>query len=265
MPLRPRRPPRFISCPNGTLFRVLSHNNSQKILDTSHKDLEIFCFRRLWQMSEVSTHNAREQVLLQGPKALDFVKTLHRLYCLLQGVLTQSNHIVSLEVLIENRYRYKQQEAYLCFDGDFDNDNNVDDEAGSNVSLPPSIIPTTTPTTTAANLLLSLINQVPATSPPPSPPLLSPFNFSYIDVTPSQTTTHPSTDSGIVISSSLALSIKTNPCDNYDTAIFLTLFDRITSCALLSLHLLISSWDVLLGSRGVLGPETIIFNFTLRV
>ena len=38
--LSPRFPPRFISCPNGTLFLVISHSNSQKILDTSHMDLE---------------------------------------------------------------------------------------------------------------------------------------------------------------------------------------------------------------------------------
>ena len=62
--LRPRRPPKFISCTNGTLFRVLSHNNSQKILDTSRKDLENililqgqFCSKRLRQMSKVFTHN----------------------------------------------------------------------------------------------------------------------------------------------------------------------------------------------------------------
>ena len=124
-------------------------------------------------MTKVFTHDTREQALLQGPKALEFVKTLHRLYCLLPGVLIQSNYIVSPEVLIENYYMYKQQEDYLRFDGDFDNDDDVDDEVGSNVLLPPSIIPTTTPTTAAADLLLSLINQVPATSPPLSPPSLS--------------------------------------------------------------------------------------------
>ena len=37
---RPRHPPSFISCPNGTLLCVLSRNNSKKILDTSHMDLE---------------------------------------------------------------------------------------------------------------------------------------------------------------------------------------------------------------------------------
>ena len=74
---RPRRPPKFINCPNGTLFCVLSHNNSQKILDTLRKDLENmlllqgqFCSKRLWQMSKVFTHNTREQALLQGPKTL---------------------------------------------------------------------------------------------------------------------------------------------------------------------------------------------------
>ena len=156
--------------------------------------------------------------------------------------MIQSNHIVLPEVFIENRYTYKQQEDYLCFDGDFDNDNDVDDEAGSNVSLLPSIIPATTPTTTAADLLLSLINQVPENSPPPSPSSLSPFNFSYIDVTPPQTTTDPSTDLDTVISSSLALVIKTNPCDDYDTEILpTTSFERITAYALLSLHVLIPS------------------------
>jgi len=139
------------------------------------------------------------------------------------------------------RYTCKQQEDYLCFDGDFDNDDDVDDEAGNNVSLPPSIIPTTTPTTAATDLLLSLINQVPATSPLPSPPSPSPFNISYIDVTPLQTTTYPSTDSDTVISSSLVWAIQTNPCDNYDLEILPTLFERITSYALLSLHLLIPS------------------------
>ena len=37
---RLRRPPKFISCPNGILFRVLSHNDSQKILHTSRTDLK---------------------------------------------------------------------------------------------------------------------------------------------------------------------------------------------------------------------------------
>ena len=35
-----------------------------------------FCSRRLWQMSEVLTHDTREQALLQGPKAPEFVSTL---------------------------------------------------------------------------------------------------------------------------------------------------------------------------------------------
>ena len=96
-----------------------------------------FCSRRLLQMSTVFTHDAREQALLQGPKALEFVKTLHRLYCLLRRVLTQSDHIVATEIFIENRYTYKQQEDYLCFDGDFDdNDNNDDDTDASKVPLP---------------------------------------------------------------------------------------------------------------------------------
>ena len=98
---------------------TISHNDSKKILDTSRTDLENmlllqgqFCSRRLLQMSTVFTHDAREQALLQGPKALEFVKTLHRLYYLLHGVLIQSNHIVPPEVFIENRYTYKQQEDY---------------------------------------------------------------------------------------------------------------------------------------------------------
>ena len=45
-----------------------------------------FFLRRLLQMSTESTHDAREQAALQGPKALEFVKTLHRLYCLLRQV-----------------------------------------------------------------------------------------------------------------------------------------------------------------------------------
>ena len=74
---RPRCQPIFISCPNGTLFCVFSYNNSQMILDTSHIDFENilllqgqFCSRRLWHMSEVFINDAREQALLQGPKAL---------------------------------------------------------------------------------------------------------------------------------------------------------------------------------------------------
>jgi len=124
----------------------------------------------------------------------------------------------------------------------FYNDGDVDDEASSNVPLPPSIIPTATPTTAVADLLLSLINQVPVTSPPPSPLLLSPFNVSYIDVTPQQTTTDPSTDSDTTISSSSALSITTIPCDDYGTAtLSTTSLERITSYSLLLLHLLIPS------------------------
>ena len=171
---RPRCPPRFISCLKGTLFHVLSHNNSQKILDTSHRDLANilllqgqFCSRSLLQMSKLFTHDAQEQALLQGPKAFEFVKTLHQLYCLLCGVLIQSNHIVSPEIFPVNCYIYKQQEDYLCFDGDFDNDNGDDDRDVSKASLLPSIIPTTTPTTAASDLLLILINQVPVTPPPP--------------------------------------------------------------------------------------------------
>ena len=134
--LRPRHPPRFISCPNGTLLSVLSHNNCQKILDTSRKDLENilllqgqFYSRRLWQMSEVFTHNAQEEDLLQGSQALEFVKTLHWLYCLLQPILIQSNHLFSTEGFIESLLEpptYKQKEYHLCFGGDFDNDSDAD-------------------------------------------------------------------------------------------------------------------------------------------
>ena len=110
------------------------------------------------------------------------------------------------------------------------NDDGYYDNYISRVSLPLLIIPTTTPTTTAADLLLSLMNQAPATSPPSSspssPPSLSSFNFSYIDVTPQQTTTDPSIDSDTVISSSLPMVIKNNPCDNYDTAILPTSSDK---------------------------------------
>jgi len=123
--------------------------------------------------------------------------------------LIQPTNIVPPEVLIESCYTYKQQEDYLCFDCDFNNDDDADDETGSNVSIPPSIIPTTTTTTAAADLLLSLINQVPATSSPPSPTSLSPFNFSYINVTPPQTTSDPSTDSNTVRSSSSDRAMKT--------------------------------------------------------
>ena len=113
------------------------------------------------------------------------------------------------EVFIENRYTYKQQEDYLCFDGDFDNDNDNDDTDAS--KAPFSLIISTTPTTTAAsNLLLTLINQVSATLPPPSPLPLSPFNFSYIDATPPQTTHGPSRDSATV-------PFKPIPCDEYSS------------------------------------------------
>ena len=182
-------------------------------------------FRSLRQMSKVFTHDAREQNLLQGPKALEFVKTLHRLYCLLQRVLIQSTHVVSPEVLIENRNTYKQQEEYLCFDCDFDNENDDDNE-----------IPTTTPTTTAADLLLTLINQVPATIPPP-PSLLSPFNFSYIDVTTPRTTTDSSTDSDTVTPSSSTLSIITIPCDEYGTATLSTMWAILTMMIIILLLL----------------------------
>jgi len=83
--------------------------------------------------------------------------------------LIQSNHFLPPEGFIENRFTYKQQDGYLCFDGDFDNDNDDDDTDVSNASLLPSIIPNTTSTTAASDLLLTLINQVPATSPSPSP------------------------------------------------------------------------------------------------
>ena len=127
-------------------------------------------------MATVFTHDTQEQALLQGPKALEFVKTLHQLYCLLRGVLIQPDHVVAPEAFIENRYTYKQQEDYLCFDGDFDNDNDNDDTDASKAPFP--LIISTTPTITAAsNLLLTLINQVSATLPPPSPLPLSPFNF----------------------------------------------------------------------------------------
>ena len=113
----PKRSPSFIGCPNGTLYRVLSRKNSQKILVTSFMDLENvlllqgqFCSRRLRQMSEVPTHDAWEQALLQGPKAPEFVSTLLRLYHLLQPLLIQSNHFLPPEVFIENCYTYKQQE-----------------------------------------------------------------------------------------------------------------------------------------------------------
>ena len=126
---------------------------------------------------------------------------------------------------------YKHQEHYLCFDHDLDIED--DEEAEllwlrlrhesslresplyTQASPLPSITPTTTPTTAAADLLLTLINQVPAASPP-SPLIL--FNFSYIDVTPPQTTPGPSADSDTVTSSSSALVIKTVPYNDYGTA-----------------------------------------------
>jgi len=185
-------------------------------------------------MSKVFTHDAQEQALLQGPKALEFVKILHRLYCLLCRVLTQSNHIVAPEVFIENCYTYKQEEEYLCFYGDFYNDNDDNDIDVSKILLP-SIIPTTPPTTAASNLLLTLINQVPPTPLPPSQLPLSLFNFSYIEVTPPQTTLGPSADSDIVL-------LKPISCDKYGTAYLrTTLLERITSYSLLSSQLLIPS------------------------
>ena len=186
-------------------------------------------------MSTVFTHDAREQALLQGPKALEFVKTLHRLYCLLCRVLIQSNHVVAPEVFIENRYTYKQQEDYLCFDGDFDNDNDDNDTDVSKIILLPSIMLTTLPTTASSNLLLTLINQVSAT-PPPTPQLtLSPFNFSYIDVTPSRTTPCPSADSDTV-------PFKPVLCDEPGSTIIpTTSLERIISYSLLSSQLLILS------------------------
>jgi len=149
---------------------------------------------------------------------------------------------------------YKHQEHYLCFDHDFDTE---EDEAAdlwlrlrhesslresplyTQASSLPSITHTTTPTTAAADLLLTLINQVPATSPP-SP--LSPFNFSYINVKPPQTTPGPSANSDTVTSSSSALTIKTVPCNDYGTATLpTTSLERTTSYSLLSSHLLIPS------------------------
>ena len=186
-------------------------------------------------MSKVFTHDAWEHDLLQGRKALELVKSLHRLYCLLRGVLIQSTHIVSPEGLIENRYTYKQQQEYLCFDGNFDSDNDDDNE-----------IPTTTPTSTVVDLLLILINQVPATIPPP-PSLLSPFNFSYINVTTPRTTTDSFTDSDTVTPSSSALAITTIPCYDSGTAILSTSsLERITSYSLLSPHVLIPSQFIIL-------------------
>ena len=177
---------------------------------------------------------AREQALLQGPKAPEFIKTLHRLYGLLRGVLIQSNHIVAPKVFIENRYTYKQEEDYLCFDGDFVNDNDDDDIDISKVSFP-SIIPTTPSTTAASNLLLTLINQASPTPPPPSQLPFSPFHFSSIDVTSSRTTPGPSADSDTV-------PFKPVPCDEYSTATLpTTSLERITSYSVLLPHLLIPS------------------------
>jgi len=125
--------------------------------------------------------------------------------------LIQSNHTSSSEGFIESvpePLTYRHQEHYLCFDGDFDNDG--DDDA------------TTTPTTAATDLLLTVINQVPATLPPPPPLPLSPFNFSYIAVTPPRTTPGPSTDLDTVTSSSSALAIKAVPCDDSGTVILPT-------------------------------------------
>ena len=192
-------------------------------------------------MSKVFTYNALKQALLQGPKALEFVKPLHQLYCLLSRVLIQSTHIASPEVLIENRYTYKQQGDYLCFDDDFDNNNDDDDDGDDDDD--DDDIPTTTPTTAAADLLLTLINQIPPIpSPPPPPSLPSLFNFSYSNVTPPRTTTDPSTDSDSVTPSSSALVIMTIPCYDSGTAILpTTSFERTTSYLLLSSHLLIPS------------------------
>ena len=136
---------------------------------------------------------------------------------------------------IENRYTYKQQQDYLCFDGDFDNDDDDDDDDDDDK------IHTTALTTAAADLLLTLINEVPATLPPPPLPL-SLFTFSYIDVTQPQTTTSLSTDSDTVTSLSLSLVITTIPCDESGTATLpTTLLKRIISYSLLSMHLLIPS------------------------
>ena len=141
------------------------------------------------------------------------------MYGLLSGVLTPPTHIATPEVWIENRYTYKQQEDYLCFDCDFDNNDDDDDYDEAE-------IPTTTPTTPAADLLLTIINQMP---PIPSPTVpastLTPFNFSYIKVNPPQTTT-----------------VTTIPRYKSGTTVFSTApSERITSYSLLSPHLLIPS------------------------
>ena len=131
----------------------------------------------------------------------------------------QSSHTATPEVWIENRYTYKQQEDYLCFDGDFDNDDDDDKDDEDE-------IPTTTPTTAAADLLLTLINQIPpipSPPPPPSPPSL--FNFFNIEVTPPRTTT-----------------VKTIPFYDSGAAVLSTPpLERITSYSLLSPHLLMPS------------------------
>ena len=170
-----------------------------------------YCSRYIWQMSRVFTHNALKQASLQESKALEFVTTLHQLYCLLSGVLIPPTHIATPEVAIENRYTYKQQEDYLCFDRDFDN-NDHDDKDDDDET------PTTTPTTPAADLLLTLINQIPSI-PSPTPPASTPtpFNFSYIKVNPTQTTT-----------------VTTVPCDKSGTTVPSTApLERITSYSLL--------------------------------
>ena len=230
--------PRFISCSNRTLYRVLSHEIP----------------RRFWihlaRTSKLCYYCKENFVLNAFHRCLSYSHTTHKnkLYyrdqrcCLLRGLLIQSNYIVSTAVLIKKRYMYKRQEDYLYFDCDFDNDDDVDDVAGSNVSLPQSKIPTATPTTAATDLLLYLIDQIPATSPLPLQPSLSLFKISYIDVTPTQTTTDPSTDLDKVISSSSAWVLKTDSCDDHDTTIIpTTWFERITSYALLPLHVLIPS------------------------
>ena len=134
------------------------------------------------------------------------------MYGLLSGVLTPPTHIATPEVWIENQYTYKQQEDHLCFDYDFDNNDNDDDYDEDE-------IPTTTPTTPAADLLLTIISQIP---PIPSPTVpastLTPFNFSYITATPTQTTTVP-----------------TIPCHKSGTiGLSSSSLERVTSYSLLS-------------------------------
>jgi len=255
-------PPKFFSHPNGTLFRVLSRKNYQTILEPSPDNTLI-------QLSEDFTKDIQEQALLQGPKARVFLSSLLKLWAYadeldpyryvitngaVQSVLRDPTNLPvtssASEGLIESSPEpptYKHQEHYLCFDHDFDTE---EDEAAdlwlrlrhesslresplyTQASSLPSITHTTTPTTAAADLLLTLINQVPATSPP-SP--LSPFNFSYIDVTPPQTTPSPSDDSDIVPSKLIS-------CDKYSTAtLSTTSLERTTSYSLLSSHLLVPS------------------------